>query len=184
MPDSVDSETRRRIMRAVKGKDTRLKRRFRSLLWAAGVRGYRCNVRSVMGTPDLVWKSLRLAVFLDSAWWHGHQSRWIPGRLPAAWDVKIARNRDRDEQVTAYLIQEGWQVIRIWDFEVVSDPELSVERIATAIRAARNARKNVEAAGRPRFAQRAQIDLRERKWGNARSVQVDWRGDRTAGRGG
>lgn len=141
MPDRVDLETRRRIMRSVKGKDTGLERRFRSRLWAAGVRGYRCNVRAIPGTPDLAWKALHLAVFLDSAWWHGHPSRWSPGRLPTRWDVKIERNRQRDEQVTADLAQRGWQVIRIWDFEVDGDLGSCVDQVATAVNSARVARR-------------------------------------------
>jgi len=87
MPDSVDPETRRRTMRAVKGKNTALELRLRSFLWRNDVRGYRCHVRAVPGNPDLAWIGLRVAVFLDSAWWHGHPSRWAPGRLPGQWDT-------------------------------------------------------------------------------------------------
>ncbi len=124
-------------MRAVKGKNTALELGLRSLLWRNGVRGYRCHVRRVPGTPDLAWAGLRVAVFLDSAWWHGHPSRWTPGRLPGRWDTKIARNRERDEEVTTGLTESGWCVVRIWDFELERDPELCVTRIAAAVVAAR-----------------------------------------------
>lgn len=112
-------------MRVVKGKDTALELRFRSLLWRHGIRGYRCHLRSVTGTPDVAWKGIRVAVFIDSAWWHGHPSRWTPGRLPGTWDAKIARNRERDEEVAAALLSRGWLVVCIWDFEIEKDPERS-----------------------------------------------------------
>jgi DNA mismatch endonuclease (patch repair protein) len=125
-------------MRAVKGKNTALELRLRSLLWRNGVRGYRCHVASVTGRPDLSWRGLRVAVFIDSAWWHGHPSRWAPGRLPEPWDVKIARTRQRDKDVTAELIATGWTVVRIWDFELDEDSDLCIHRVRTAVEARRS----------------------------------------------
>jgi DNA mismatch endonuclease, patch repair protein len=134
--DKVDRETRSRIMSRVRGKDTRLELRFRRALWAAGVRGWRCHVRNVFGKPDLAWQGRRVAVFLDSAWWHGHPSRWAPGRLSNWWDDKIQRNRARDEEVTQRLVDEGWTVVRLWDFEVETEIDRCVERVRAALAAA------------------------------------------------
>jgi DNA mismatch endonuclease (patch repair protein) len=120
-------------MSQVRSKNTRIELTLRRALWAHGVRGWRCNVRSVFGTPDLLWKRRRLAVFVDSAWWHGHPSRWTPGKLSSKWDEKIARNRRRDEEVNRTLAAEGWTVIRIWDFELRRDLEACVSRIAQAM---------------------------------------------------
>ena len=105
-------------MALIRGRDTKLELYFRRALWQAGVRGWRCQVRAVTGKPDLAWKGRKVAVFVDSAWWHGHPSRWKPGKLPGKWDDKIARNRARDEEVTTTLTAEGWTVLRFWDFEV------------------------------------------------------------------
>jgi len=131
--DIVDSATRSRIMSRVRGRDTKLEMRLRRALWAAGVRGWRCNVRKVFGTPDLVWQGRRLAVFVDSAWWHGHASRWTPGRLSRWWDDKIERNRRRDEEVNARLTADGWNVIRLWDFEVEKELDDCVTRVQGAL---------------------------------------------------
>jgi len=67
-------------------------------------------------------------VFVDSAWWHGHPSRWVPGRHPAAWDAKIAANRD-DARVNSRLREDGWEVVRIWDFELERDLDGAVRRV-------------------------------------------------------
>jgi DNA mismatch endonuclease Vsr len=136
--DVVDKATRSRIMSRVRSKDTRLEIAFRQALWAAGLRGWRCNVRRVTGTPDVAWQGRRVAVFVDSAWWHGHPSRWRPGRHAPAWDHKIKRNRRRDAEVNRVLAEEGWTVIRIWDFEFAEDPDGCVERVRRAYAATRS----------------------------------------------
>lgn len=133
MPDKVSPEIRRKTMRAVRAKNTKLELTFRRALWAAGVRGWRCHSRKVFGTPDLAWMGRRIAVFIDSAWWHGHSSRWTPGRLSAWWDAKIERNRARDVDVNETLRQQGWVVVRIWDFEVELNLEIAVERVKSAL---------------------------------------------------
>lgn len=120
-------------MSRVRSKDTRPELALRKALWAAGVRGWRCHVRSVPGTPDLCWIRRRVAVFVDSAWWHGHPSRWTPGRHPAKWDEKIAANRRRDEQVSRALADDGWTVIRIWDFELADNLPAAVARVREAL---------------------------------------------------
>lgn len=126
-------------MSRVRSKDTKPELALRKALWAAGIRGWRCHVRSVPGTPDLCWQGRRVAVFVDSAWWHGHPSRWRPGRHPAKWDEKIRANRRRDEQVNGQLAEAGWTVIRAWDFELATDPAAVVERIRAALVASRGA---------------------------------------------
>jgi DNA mismatch endonuclease, patch repair protein len=133
MADNVDAATRSRIMSRVRNKDTRPELTLRRSLWAAGIRGWRCHVRNVFGTPDLLWRGRRVAVFVDSAWWHGHPSRWTPGNLSKWWDDKIERNRQRDATVTARLRDEGWTVVRLWDFEVERDLPACVERVRQAL---------------------------------------------------
>lgn len=133
MPDIVSPAVRSQIMSRVRSKNTRLELEFRKALWGEGVRGWRCHVRSVPGTPDLVWRGRKVAVFVDSAWWHGHRSRWKPGRLPQWWDEKIANNRKRDTAVNRRLRREGWTVLRIWDFEIEKDLPRCVSRVKGAL---------------------------------------------------
>ena len=121
-------------MKRVKSKNTGLELKFRRALWAAGLRGWRCHVRAITGTPDLAWAGKKLAVFIDSAWWHGHPSRWAPGRHGEFWDNKIMTNRRRDERVNKELIDSGWVVLRFWDFEIERDLQSCVLRIEAALR--------------------------------------------------
>lgn len=134
MADIVTPEVRSRIMSRVRAKNTKPEVALRQALWAAGVRGWRCHVRGVFGTPDLAWRRRRIAVFVDSAWWHGHPSRWQPGRLPERWDAKILATRQRDELVNERLEADGWTVVRLWDFELERDITSCVDRVAAAVR--------------------------------------------------
>lgn len=120
-------------MALIRSRNTELEMRFRRALYAAGVRGWRCHVRGVFGTPDLAWKGRKLAAFIDSAWWHGHPSRWTPGRLPGRWDEKIRRNKVRDEEVNARLRADGWTVLRFWDFEMDNTLETCVDNVRRAL---------------------------------------------------
>lgn len=120
-------------MALVRGKDTKLELRFRRALYAAGLRGWRCNIRDIFGVPDVAWKGRKVAVFIDSAWWHGHPSRWKPGKLPDRWDEKIARNKERDQEVNARLHADGWTVLRFWDFEIEKDLGRCVEDVRRAL---------------------------------------------------
>lgn len=132
--DTRTPEQRSRIMAAVASKNTPVELALRRALYARGVRGWRCHYKRAAGTPDIAWPSLRVAIFVDGAFWHGHPSRHKPGRSGAYWDEKIARNVARDRAADAALREQGWTVIRVWDFEVRRDLASVVRRVAAALR--------------------------------------------------
>lgn len=105
-------------MSAVKRRNTGPELALRKALWAAGVRGWRCDYAKAPGRPDLAWPRRKVAIFVDGAFWHGHPSRHKPGRSGKYWDEKIAANAARDRRVDAELRDAGWRVLRLWDFEV------------------------------------------------------------------
>jgi DNA mismatch endonuclease (patch repair protein) len=90
-------------------------------------------MRELPGSPDIVFTRWRLAVFVDGVWWHGHPD-WLPaGRRGPYWDQKIARNRERDGRVDETLSLLGWRVLRIWDKDVLSDPDAAAGRVGAAL---------------------------------------------------
>jgi DNA mismatch endonuclease (patch repair protein) len=136
MADTRTPEQRRRIMAAVRRRDTAPEIALRRSLHAAGVRGWRCDYRRAPGRPDIAWPALRVAVFVDGAFWHGHPSRHRPGRSGPYWDAKIAANVERDRRVDAALNASGWTALRVWDFEVRRNQADAVTRIVAALQAA------------------------------------------------
>lgn len=133
MTDTRTREQRRQIMAAVRSADTGPELQLRRALYAAGVRGWRCHYKRVRGKPDLAWPSLRIAVFVDGAFWHGHPSRHKIGRSGSYWDEKIARNVERDREIDAALRDDGWTVVRAWDFEIARELATVVERVKRAL---------------------------------------------------
>jgi DNA mismatch endonuclease (patch repair protein) len=120
-------------MARVKGSDTGPEIALRRALFAAGVRGWRCNRKALPGKPDLAFGRARLAVFVDGGFWHGHPAKYWPGRSSAYWDQKIKRNQERDLRVKAELESLGWTVLRFWDFEVEKNTARTVQEVKAAL---------------------------------------------------
>lgn len=134
MADTRTPEQRSRIMSAVRHRDTGPEVDLRRSLHARGIRGWRCDYGGVPGRPDLAWPALRLAVFVDGAFWHGHPSRHRPGRSGRYWDEKIEQNVARDRRVDADLEARGWRVLRFWDFQVRRERQAIVGLIVEALK--------------------------------------------------
>jgi len=99
-----------------------------------GITGWRRNSR-LFGRPDFVFPKIKLAVFIDGDFWHGHPTR---SRIPATrrefWLEKIGRNRARDRLVTRTLRARGWRVLRIWEFALGRKHQpRTLRRIASAM---------------------------------------------------
>jgi DNA mismatch endonuclease (patch repair protein) len=120
-------------MRAVKGKNTSPELLLRKVLTSHGIRGYRLHRKDIAGKPDIAFIGRKVAVFVDGAWWHGHPDKWWIGRSGAYWDTKIGGNIARDRRVDATLAEQGWTVVRLWDFEVLESPDVAAEKVARAI---------------------------------------------------
>jgi DNA mismatch endonuclease (patch repair protein) len=115
MTDRIARDVRSKIMSRVRSRDTSPEREVRKILFSAGFR-YRLHVRSLLGSPDLVFSRYRIAVFVHGCFWHGHSC--TRGKLPttnvAFWRSKIGGNVARDRRVQRALREDGWTVVTIW----------------------------------------------------------------------
>lgn len=107
-------------MKAVKPKDTYPEKILRSELHKRGLR-FKIDkkpIEKLNRRADIVFISARVAVFVDGCFWHGCP---IHGTKPKAnsefWEMKIKRNKARDEDTTNKLEAAGWKVIRVWEHE-------------------------------------------------------------------
>ncbi len=94
---------------------------------------YTTYVKNLIGKPDIVFRRKKIAVFIDSDFWHGHPTRFIhPKSNTDYWENKIIRNKQRDKLVNKSLKQEGWQVIRIWEYDIKKNPDKCLNKILRA----------------------------------------------------
>lgn len=136
MADNLKPEDRRKTMRAVKGRGTKLEKRLSCVLAGMRLRGWRKNVRDVAGNPDIVFQDARVAIFIDGCFWHGcpHCKRKLPVTNQEYWERKIGRNVARAQLINQRLQEDGWNVVRIWGHEI-GDPNAR-RRIRSEIRQA------------------------------------------------
>ena len=112
---------------------------LRRALRKEGLLGYRVNFKALPGAPDVAFTRWRVAVFVDGAFWHGHPRKFPETKMSEYWCKKIERNRRRDRRVSGELRTLGWRVVRLWDFEVETDPRRAVRRIRSVLRRAQSA---------------------------------------------
>lgn len=114
------SELRSRIMRAVRGKNTKPEMIVRRIVWGLGFH-YRLHLKNLPGKPDLAFIGRRKAIFVHGCFWHGHDCP-RGSRLPKVnkdyWSKKITCNRQRDVDHLMALEKLGWQSTVIWECEL------------------------------------------------------------------
>jgi DNA mismatch endonuclease (patch repair protein) len=135
MVDKLTPQQRSKVMSAIRGKGTKIELRLAKALWTEGLR-YRKNDKSVFGTPDLVFKGKKVAIFVDSEFWHGKD--WInqKNRIKTNsefWINKIEANIRRDILVNITLQEKGWTVIRFWGKEIEKELDYCVQQVKEAL---------------------------------------------------
>lgn len=134
-------------MQAVKSKGSKIETLLARELWKRGHR-YRKNDKTVYGRPDLTFKKYGIAVFIDGEFWHGkdwEKRKYDHKSRQEFWHRKIERNIERDKEVNAYLLKSGWQVLRFWGKDIISDLLACVAIIEQEIIKRKNefSRKNI-----------------------------------------
>ncbi len=127
--DTRTPEQRRRIMQAVKSKDTKPEMLVRRLLHGMGYR-YRLHRKDLPGRPDIAFVSRQKAIFVHGCFWHGHGCS--KGRLPKSrldyWQPKLDENMHRDRIKQEQLEEMGWRVLVVWQCEI-ADIDILAKRL-------------------------------------------------------
>ena len=127
--DIFSKRKRSEIMSHVRSKESKIEKRIGKILWAQGLR-YRKNVRSMFGNPDFVMKKHKIAVFVDSCFWHGCKKHGsYPKTNRSFWARKIFRNKERDLEVNRHYRKTKWKVLRIWEHEIKRNPDFTIKKI-------------------------------------------------------
>jgi len=116
--DNLTKEQRRKNMQNIRSAGTKPERLIMRELKRRKIY-FASHAESITGNPDIVFRRKKIAVFIDSDFWHGHPKRCImPQTNIAYWCAKIARNRKRDKDVNRILKKGRWGVIRLWEYNV------------------------------------------------------------------
>lgn len=76
----------------------------------------------------------KIVIFIDSDFWHGHPDRFImPKTNTDYWRNKIKRNKERDTIVTKELKEQGWTVIRLWEYDINKNFDYCINLILKAL---------------------------------------------------
>ena len=135
MVDRVTKEVRSKIMAMVPTKGTKTELALRKAIWTVGLRGWKANVSSVLGRPDIAFSRWRIAVFVDGCFWHGcKKCKNIPESNREYWESHIRENKKRDRRIDRKLRSNGWLVIRFWEHELKENLPKCVEKVADSYR--------------------------------------------------
>lgn len=133
MPD-YSPEIRSRVMRTIRSDGGRAEVQLRRAVWRAGLR-FRVHDSRLPGHPDLVFSGAKLAVFVDSRFWHGRIDEAALARMKPYWRQKLTRNRERDLAVNRALAQIEWTVLRLNEEDVLRDTQGMAARVIEEVRA-------------------------------------------------
>ncbi|MBK7705561.1 MAG: very short patch repair endonuclease [Acidobacteria bacterium] len=131
----VTNKSRSDLMRKIRCSNTKPERELAKALWKAGFR-YRKNLKSLPGRPDIVIRRLKVAIFVDGEFWHGHNWEKKKNQIKSNrefWIPKIERNMERDVEVNNALIKLNYVVIRFWANDVKRNVDACVQKVLESL---------------------------------------------------
>ena len=132
MPDHLTPEQRSRAMRSVKLKGGSIEKIVRTELRLRRFH-FEENVKSLPGSPDIVFWREKVAVFVEGDFWHGWRLPQWERKLTPFWRKKLRANRVRDTRNIRKLRSKGWSVLRLWEHQLAKDKDGCIKRILRAL---------------------------------------------------
>jgi len=131
MADAISKRKRSEIMSKIRSSGTKAEIALRCCLWRKGLR-FRVKSK-LLGTPDVVFPSKKLAIFVDGCFWHKCPKHFrCPKSKIDYWKPKIERNALRDKKISKALRKDGWKVLRFWEHDVNKKLAICVGKIRKA----------------------------------------------------
>lgn len=118
-PPASSASVRSRMQKQ-RVRDTQAEMLVRRVLHSRGIR-FRVDTKpepDLRVKGDVVWRGVRLIVFIDGCFWHGCPQHATRPRANADWWAqKLDNNVQRDRRNNANLVARGWTVLRFWEHE-------------------------------------------------------------------
>lgn len=97
---------------------------------------FELHQKDLAGTPDIVFRELKIVVFVHGCFWHRHancrRSR-VPKNNSSLWLDRLAANVERDQRALASLRAMGWWAFVIWECEIDGREREAALRISKAL---------------------------------------------------
>ena len=131
--DNLTKEQRRKNMQNIRSTNTIPEKKLAYALRKQGLYFAR-NVSVLTGKPDIIFRRKKVAVFVDSDFWHGNPKKLIqPQTNYSYWLQKIERNKQRDKEVNKLLKLQGWKVLRFWEHQIKNNQQKVVNKIQKSL---------------------------------------------------
>ncbi len=122
-------------MQAIKATGSKIEVALAKALFSRGHR-YRKNDKTVFGKPDLTFKRIKIAIFVDSEFWLG--KNWAERKHDHKsnkdfWHSKIEKKIQRDKEVNRVMKKDGWKVLRFWGKQIEKRLDICVLRVEKTI---------------------------------------------------
>lgn len=116
---------------------SKFEREFRADLRARGL-FFETNCRDLPGTPDIVFRASKIALFVHGCYWHRHdgcQLSGMPKKKVAKWLETFNSVVVRDQVARARLEVDGWKQVVLWECEIKNDRQGCVDRVVAMVKA-------------------------------------------------
>lgn len=126
--DIVDKATRSRMMRGIRGTDTRPELALRQALHGLGLR-FRIHGKLLPGKPDIVSRRYSALIYVHGCFWHRHPGCSLstnPKTREVFWREKFERNVIRDMKVRREALMLGWRVATVWECSLRTSEQIQV----------------------------------------------------------
>lgn len=117
-------------MSKIRSENTKVERLVFCELRKRGVY-FQKHYKKAKGKPDIALPRKKKAVFIDGDFWHGRNLLKQRKRLPKKyWLPKIEKNVKNDRRNGLLLKRAGWKILRVWEKEIIKNPEKEIEKIS------------------------------------------------------
>ena len=134
--DKVSKTKRSWNMSRIRSKNTKPELIVRKYLHSLGFR-FRLHDSNIPGKPDIVLRKYKTAIQVRGCFWHAHANCKyfrIPSTKKKWWKDKLHGNRLRDIRNDQQVIENGWNLIIVWECELKdSKKEITLNRILEEI---------------------------------------------------
>ena len=129
--DIFTKEKRSWIMGRIRSRNTKPEIIVRSLLHRMGFR-FSLKRKNLPAHPDIVLPKYKTVVLVHGCFWHRHKgcrTFSMPKSRKRFWRKKFENNVRRDKKNKCELRKLGWNVIVLWECEVMKHPEKIAKRL-------------------------------------------------------